>query len=39
MTKTKKSKTSPKKSTDKHKYDVTFHGLMKWHDHMFKHLG
>lgn len=27
---------SPK---SKHHYDVTFHGLMKWHDHLFKHLG
>jgi hypothetical protein len=29
---------SPRK-TQKHHYYVTFHGLMKWHDHLFKHLG
>lgn len=38
MVKSKNSQ-SPKQSTNKHHYDVTFHGLMKWHDHMFTHLG
>jgi predicted ATP-binding protein involved in virulence len=38
MTNSKKS-SSPKKSTNKQHYDVTFHGIMKWHDHMFEHLG
>ena len=37
MVKSKKSESS--KISTKHHYDVTFHGLMKWHDHMFTHLG
>jgi hypothetical protein len=38
MARSRSRRKSPKKS-QKHHYEVTFHGLMKWYEHLFKHLG
>lgn len=37
MSSSSSKKSSSKKST--HHYNVTFHGLHKWHEHMFEKLG